>query len=61
MDRNEMSKRIVDGEWFLTKKVMEGHKPYYGDQYEHIRTEVDILRCLYFGNDSPFCKPKYKK
>jgi len=56
-----MSKRIVDGEWFLTKKVMEGHKPYHGDQYEHIRTEVDILRCLYFGNDSPFCKPKYKK
>ena len=61
MTLNEISKRIVEGEYFLTEVVRKGHKPYYGDEYEHIRTEVGILRCLYFGNESPYCKPKYRK
>lgn len=56
-----MSKRITEGEYFLTTVVRNGHRPYYGDKYEQLRTEVEVLRCLYFGNDSSYCKPKYKK
>ena len=61
MNKNEMSKRIVEGEYFLTTVVRTGHRPYYGDKYEQLRTEVEVLRCLYFGNESPYCKPKYRK
>jgi hypothetical protein len=61
MTQNEISKRIVEGELILTNAVMNGHRPFYGDQYETIRTEVGVLRCLYYGENSRFCHPKYKK
>jgi hypothetical protein len=61
MSPEEISKRIVQGEYKLTQVVRNGHKPYYGDEYETIRTEVGVLRCLYFGNESKYCNPRYKK
>lgn len=36
--------------------INKGHRPSIGDQYNDLRVEVNILRCLYFGNDSKFCK-----
>jgi hypothetical protein len=45
----------------LTQAVRKGHKPYYGDELENVRTEVGVLRCLYFGNESKFCNPRYNK
>ena len=61
MTLNEISKRIIDGEYILTEAVRNGHKPFYGDEYEALRTEVGVLRCFYFGNESQFCNPRYKK
>jgi hypothetical protein len=61
MTQNEILKRIIKGEFELTEVVRNGHRPYYGDQYEAIRTEVGVLRCLYFGENSKFCNPRYKK
>ena len=54
-------KKIIQGEFELTQVVRNGHRPYYGDEYETIRTEVGVLRCLYFGENSKFCNPRYKK
>jgi hypothetical protein len=61
MTQNEILKRIIKGEFELTEVVRKGHRPYYGDEYETIRTEVGVLRCLYFGENSKFCNPRYKK
>jgi hypothetical protein len=61
MNKNEIMKRIVEGELLLTNVVRGGHRPFYGDQYESVRTEVGILRCLYYGNNSPFCSQRYRK
>jgi hypothetical protein len=61
MHLEEISKRIVEGEYKLTEAVRNGHKPFYGDEYENIRTEVCKLRCLYYGNNSKYCNPRYKK
>jgi hypothetical protein len=61
MTQNEIMKRIIQGEFKLTQVVRNGHRPYYGDEYETIRTEVGVLRCLYFGENSKFCNPRYKK
>jgi hypothetical protein len=61
MTQNEILKRIIKGEFELTEVVRNGHRPYYGDQYEATRTEVGVLRCLFFGENSKFCNPRYKK
>ena len=61
MTLNEINKRIIAGEYILTEVVRNGHKPFFGDEYEKIRTEVGVLRCLYFGEDSPYCNSRYKK
>jgi hypothetical protein len=61
MTEKDIIKKIVEGELELTMAVKNGHKPYIGDKYEQLRTEVEVFRCLYFGNESPYCKPKYRK
>jgi hypothetical protein len=61
MTQNEIMKRIINGEFELTEVVRNGHRPYYGDQYDTIRTEVGVLRCLYYGENSKFCNSRYKK
>ena len=53
MNKNEMSSRIVEGEYFLTTVVRSGHRPYYGDKYEQLRTEVEILRCFIDEDGNP--------
>ena len=54
----DISSRIVEIEWELTQAVRNGHKASDKDEYSHLRMEVDMLRCIYFGLDSPHCKLK---
>lgn len=61
MDSNDISRRIVEGELKLFRFIKNGGKPFYGDEMEPIRTEVEVLRCLYFGSDSKHCNSRYRK
>lgn len=61
MDSKEITKRIVEGEMKLFHFIKQGGKPYYGDEMEPVRTEVEVLRCLYYGKDSKHCNPRYRK
>ena len=53
---NEIEKKITDIEYELFISIRQGHRPSIGDQYHNLRVEVNILRCMYFGYDSKFCK-----
>lgn len=53
-------KKIVDGEYTLFLAIRNGHKTYIGDKYQEIRTEIELCRCLYYGEDSKFCKKNRK-
>jgi hypothetical protein len=58
MSKNEMSNRIVEIEYELFLSIRNGHRPSNDDCYKNKRTELDFLRCLYFGIESKFCKIK---
>jgi len=60
MDKNQLMKKIVDGEYTLFLAIRNGHKTYIGDKYQEIRTEIELCRCLYYGEDSKFCKKNRK-
>ena len=36
-----------------------GHRPNDADEFQPLRIENEILRCLYFGEDSPHCMRNY--
>jgi hypothetical protein len=59
MNKNKISGRIVEIELLLQQAVWNGHKSAMNDQYQHLRIERDILRCVYFGNESTHCKKNY--
>lgn len=61
MERNEMSKKIIENEMVMRKALNEGHKPNTGDEFQPLRIENEILRCMYFGEDSPHCRRLYTK
>ena len=54
MTLNEINKRIIDGEYILTEVVRNGHKPFFGDEYEKIRTEVGVDKNISFQLDQDF-------
>jgi hypothetical protein len=56
MSEQDVLKRIVDIEYKLFRTIQEGHRPCVGDQYHDLRVEVSLLRCMYYGLDSNFCK-----
>lgn len=56
MSENDMLKRIVEIEYELFLSIRNGHKATVGDQYHDKRVEVALLRCMYFGIDSKYCK-----
>ena len=56
MDENQILKRIVECEYAMFLSIRNGHKPFIGDEYQFMRTEVNVLRCLYYGEDSKFCR-----
>lgn len=61
MTKNEMSSRIVEIEMTIIKAMSKGHKPSTNDIYQPLRVEQEILRCLYFGEDSTHCRRIYTK
>lgn len=54
--KSELISRIIELEYTITIAVINGHRPYNGDQFHEIRSEVNTLRCLVFGYESQFCK-----
>lgn len=56
MSERDIIKRIVEIEYELFLSVRNGHKATVGDQYHNKRVEVSLLRCMYFGSQSPYCK-----
>ena len=61
MTREEMSKKITEGEYKITLAVTNGHRAHDNDEFKELRTEVEILRCIYFDYDPRFCKKKFQK
>ena len=61
MTREEMSKKITEGEYKMTVAIINGHKAHDNDEFRELRTEVETLRCIYFNYDPRFCKKKYQK
>lgn len=53
-----MSRRIVEIEYEMFLAVRNGHKPSGSDHFKEKREELKILRCMYFGLESKFCKIK---
>lgn len=61
MTQNEISKRIVRNEMIIQRAIWDGHSPSEDDEFQPLRVETEILRCLHFGEDSPFCLRRYRK
>lgn len=59
MTKSEMSTKIVENEMIMIRARNKGHKPNDADEFQPLRVENEILRCLYFGEDSPHCRRKY--
>lgn len=56
MSERDIIKRIVEIEYELFLSVRNGHKATVGDQYHNKRVEVSLLRCMYYGSQSTYCK-----
>ena len=61
MTKKEISSKIVKNEMTIQIAIWNGHRPTITDEFQHLRIETEILRCLYFGEDSPHCKREYRK
>lgn len=61
MDRKEMSSRIIQNEMTMLNALNNGHKPNTSDEFQPLRVENEILRCMYYGEDSPNCRRLYTK
>lgn len=57
-DKTQIMSRIIELESENTKLIFEGHKSRVDDSFEPKRQELLLLRCLYFGYKSNFCKLK---
>ena len=61
MTKNEMSSIIVKNELAIMRAIKEGHRPHISDEYQSLRIEIELLRCMYFGEDSPHCRRQYRR
>jgi len=59
MDKNKISSKIVNNEMLMRDAITKGIMPSDNDEFQPLRVENEILRCLYFGEDSPYCKRHY--
>jgi len=59
MTKQDMCSRIIWIETTIMKALNEGHQPNTGDEFQNLRVEAEILRCMYYGNDSPNCSRIY--
>lgn len=61
MTKQEMISKVVKNEMKIRKAISEGHKLTMSDEFQPLRIENEILRCMYFGEDSPHCRRIYSK
>lgn len=61
MNKNEIISKVISNEMLIREAITEGHKPSDGDKFQPLRVENEILRCMYYGEDSPHCRRKYTK
>lgn len=54
--KSNLITKIIDLEYEITISIIQGHRPYIGDIHQEKRNELQILRCLVFGYESPYCK-----
>lgn len=57
-DKEQIMSRIIQLESENTKLIFNGHKSAQDDFFEPKRQELTLLRCLYFGYKSTYCKIK---
>lgn len=57
--KTELTSRIIELEYEITVAIIEGHKPFYGDEFQSKRDELNTLRCIVFGYSSQYCKKKF--
>jgi hypothetical protein len=57
-DMRLITSRIISLELEITSAIINGHKPSENDIFKDKRTEIDMLRCIFFGYESKFCKLK---
>lgn len=57
-DRSQIMSKIIKLELEITRSVINGHKPSESDEFSEKRTELNLLRCLYFGYDTKHCIQK---
>lgn len=58
MSERDIIKRIVEIEYELFLSIRNGHKATVGDKYHNMRVEASLLRCMYYGSQSTYCKNK---
>lgn len=54
-DKNQIMSRIIELDLKITRSVIQGHRPSADDKFSEDRSELNLLRCLYFGYKSKFC------
>ena len=47
MTKSEMSTKIVENEMIMIRARNKGHRPNDADEFQPLRVENEILRCLY--------------
>jgi UDP-galactopyranose mutase len=55
-EKNQIMSKIIELELELTRAIINGHRCTADDRFEGHRKELSILRCLYYGKESIFCK-----
>lgn len=61
MTKSDITAKIVNNEMTIRRAITNGHKPNDNDEFQPLRVENEILRCLYYGEDSPHCRRVYTK
>lgn len=57
-DKTQIMSRIISLESEITSSIINGHKPSENDVFREKRNEITLLRCMYFGYRSKYCKIK---
>lgn len=59
MTKSEISSKIIKNETIIMKAHNSSHIPNDDDEFQPLRIENEILRCLYSGEDSHHCTRNY--
>ncbi len=57
-DMVQIMSRIIKLETEITSSIINGHNPSENDVFREKRNEITLLRCMYFGYRSKYCKIK---